>query len=95
MAIGEDDAAALVDDKTGGVAGGGGLSVEGAGGGGAEDDDGGDDSVKSFAPVLGGGNVFLKRRIDFHAQVVGLDGGAGIQSFRSQPFRWISHFSDQ
>ena len=92
MAIGEDDAAALVDDEAGGVAGGGGLGVEGASGSGAEDDDGGDDSVESFPPVLGGGDVFLIWRIDFHTKVVGLNGGGGIQTFRSEALRWISHF---
>lgn len=75
MAIGKNDTAALVDDEAGGVAGAGGLGVEGASGGGPEDDDGGDDFVEGFAPVLGSGDVFLKWRIDFHAKVVGLDGG--------------------
>jgi len=95
VAIGENDASALVHDESGGVAGGGRLGVEGASGGGAEDDDCGDDSVERFPPVLGGSGVFLKWRINFHAQVIGLDDGAGIQSLRSQPLLWISHFSDQ
>lgn len=82
MAISENDAAALVHDEAGGVAGGGGLGVEGASGGGAKDDDCGDNSVKRFPPVLGGSDVFLKWRINFHAQVIGLDDGAGIQTLR-------------
>lgn len=92
MAIGENDAAALIDDEAGGVASGGGLGVEGASGGGAEDDDGGNDSVERLPPVLSSGDVFLKWRIDFHAQVIGLDGGAGVQTLRSQPLdQRISH----
>lgn len=89
MAIGEDNTAALINDEAGGVAGGGGLSIEGASSGGAEDDDGGNDSVERFPPILGGYRVFLKWRIDFHAEV---GGGARIQSFRSHRLRWISHF---
>lgn len=93
VAIGEDNTAALVDDEAGGVAGGGGLCIEGTSGGGSEYDDGGDDSVEGFPPVLGGCNVFLEWRIDFHAQLIGLDGSASVQTLRSQPLlRWISHF---
>lgn len=95
MAIGEDDPAALVDDEAGCGAGAGGLGVEGAASGGAEDDDGGDDFVECFPPVLGGGDVFSERRIDFHEEVTGgvLDGGVdgGFQTIRSQPLHWISH----